>query len=192
MDRQTMQPMVLARIPDIAIAAKHGGHKEHKTVPTSSGRVIGQSLSFKLLAGVVLLLGVAAVVPFALWGHAQSTDAPSTADALPAWHPGSPAPSAATAPTWTPVAAVPASAPIPASPSPMPSMLPQPNVASVPPAPASIDSPLMSAWPNSAHPTAAPETGVEEPRAGVNQAMAIRPPEYSRNNGYDSTRSSVH
>ena len=122
MDRQTTQPMVLARIPDIATAANMAD-KEHETVPTSSGRVIGQSLSFKLLAGVVLLLVVAAVIPFALWKHGQSTDSPSaTAEALPAWHPGSPAPSAATAPTWTPVAAVPASAPIPASPSPMPSV----------------------------------------------------------------------
>jgi hypothetical protein len=179
--------MVLARIPDVA-TAEHGGHK---TVPKSTGRVIGQSLSFKLLAGVVLLLVVVAIIPFALWKHGQSTDSPATADAMPAWHPGSPAPSAATAPSWTPVVAVPASAPIPASPSPMPSAMPQPQVASQPPAPAAIDSPLMSAWPNSAHPVA-PEADAEQPRAGANQAMAIRPPEYSRNNGYDRTRSSVH
>ena len=176
MDRQTMQPMVLARIPDIAIAAHHGEHKEHKTVPTSSGRVIGQSLSFKLLAGVVLLLVVVAVIPFALWRQGQSTDAPATADALPTWHLGSPAPSATTAPTWTPVAAVPASAPIPASPSPMPSVVPQANVASQPPASASIDSPLMSAWPNSAHPTAASEVGAEEPRAArIRPWRSVRP-----------------
>jgi hypothetical protein len=74
----------------------------------------------------------------------------------------------------------------------MPGATPQPTVASQSPAPASIDSPLMSAWPNSAHPVSAPEAGAEEPRAGANQAMAIRPPEYSRNNGYDRTRSSVH
>jgi hypothetical protein len=180
--------MVLARIPDVAA----GEHGDHKTAPTSSGRVIGQSLSFKLLAAVVLVLVVVATIPFALWRNGRSTDPTATADALPEWHPGAPAPSAGTAPTWTPVVAVPASAPIPASPSPMPGAMPPPNVASQSPAPGSMDLPLMSAWPNSAHPVPASEVGAEEPRAGANQAMAIRPPEYSRNNGYDRTRSSIH
>jgi hypothetical protein len=180
--------MVLARIPDVASAGEHEGRRN---LPTSSGRVIGQALSFKLLTAVVVALVVVAVIPFALWRNSQATDPSATADAPPAWHPGEPAPSAATAPTWTPVAAVPASAPIPTSPSPMPGMLPQPNVANASPAPASIDSPLMSAWPNSAHPIPASQAGAEESRAGANETMAIRP-EYSRNNGYDRTRSSVH
>jgi hypothetical protein len=189
MDRQETQPMVLARIPDVANAGEHDGRKNP---PTSSGRVIGQALSFKLLTAVVVVLVVVAIIPFALWRNSQSTDPSATADAPPAWHPGEPAPTAPTAPTWTPVAAVPASAPIPASPSPMPGTLPQPNVSNSSPTPASIDSPLMSAWPNAAHPIPASEAGAEESRAGANEAMAIRPPEYSRNNGYDRTRSSVH
>jgi hypothetical protein len=191
MDRETTQPVVLARIPDVATSANH--HEGAKQVPSSTGRVIGQSASFKLLAGVVLLLIVAAVIPYALWKHGQSAaPAPSaTAEVPPAWHPGTPAASASAAPTWTPVATMPASGPIPASPSPMPSAAPQPMVASTPPAPAPIDSALMSAWPNSTHPVAQ-ESGAEEPRASANQAMAVRSPEYIRNNGYDGTRSSVH
>jgi len=141
--------------------------------------------------GVVLLLVVAAVIPYALWKHGRSTDGSPPAEALSAWHPESPAPPVTTAPTWTPVAAVPGSAPIPASPSPMPSAMLQPAVASAPPAPAAMDSPLMSPWPNATHPVT-PQTGGEEPRAVANQAMAVRSPEYTRNNGYDGTRSSVH
>ena len=189
MDRETTRPMVLARIPDVATSANRGGAKE---VPTSTGRVIGQAASFKVLSGVVLLLVVVAVIPYALWKHGQSTDTVASAETLPAWNPGASTPSsAAAAPTWTPVAAVPASAPIPASPAPMPAAMPQATVSSTPPGPAPIDSPLMSAWPNSTHPVA-PEAGAGEPRADANQSMAIRPSEYTRNNGYDGTRSSVH
>jgi hypothetical protein len=188
MDGETTQPMILARIPDVATSTKYGGGHQ---VPASTGRVIGQAASFKLLAGSALLLVVVAVIPYALWKQGQSADTSATAEALPALHSGSSAPSAAPAPTWTPVAAVPASAPIPASPSPMPNATLQATVASAPPAPAAVDSPLMSAWPNVAHPVA-PQAGAEEPRAGANQAMAVRSPEYIRNNGYDGTRSSVH
>ena len=42
--------MVLARIPDLSIAGRNGARRE---LPLSSGRVIGQALSFKLLAGAL-------------------------------------------------------------------------------------------------------------------------------------------
>ncbi len=194
MDRQETKLMVLARIPDVGVAEHHATRER---LPTSSGRVIGQALSFKLLAVAVLLLVVTATIPFALWRNGLATapsTAPSTAaDASTPWQAGSPVPSAGTAPIWAAptVAAVPASAPTPVKPLLMPDVVPQPKVGSDFPAPAATDAPLMSTWPNPSHPIASPEAGGEEPRANMNQAMAIRP-EYGRNNIYDRTRSSIH
>jgi len=194
MDRHETKSMVLARIPDVGVAEHQGSRAE---LPTSSGRVIGQALSFKLLAVAVLVLVVTATIPYALWRNGRATAPSTTADAstttATAWQAGSPGSSAGTAPVWVApaVAAVPAAAPSPVKSLLTPEVVPQPKVASDSPVPASPDASQMSAWPNPNHQIASPEAGGEAPRASMNQAMAIRP-EYGRNNTYDGTRSSIH
>ena len=161
MDRQETELIVLARIPDLGDV---GGSRHRGRSLASRGRVIGQALSFKLLAIVTVLLIAMALVPLTLRKSGQSADSPPTA-----------------AGSTTPFAQAPAPAPTPISPPPMPAAVPQPKVASAPPPPAAAEIPRMSQWPNPAHPTSPPAAGNVEPRAGVNQAMAIRPPEYLRN-----------
>ena len=171
MDRQEMELIVLARIPDLGSV---GRNRRRGRSLASRGRVIGQALSFKLLAIAALLLVAMALVPWTVHRSSQSADSPP-----------------AVAAGATPVAQTPAPAPAPASPSAVPAAAPQPKVASAPPTPAAAEIPLMSKWPNPAHPTSTPVAANEEPRAGANQPMAIRPPEYLRNN-HDRTRSGVH
>jgi hypothetical protein len=196
MDRQEMKPPILARIPELKAT---GDQKSRARQPASGGRVIGQAWSFKLLAAATALLVVVAIVPFAIPKKDQSAGPSTAVNTAPAWQTGPSAPSANTAPAWSiPIAEVsaPARTPtgptIPASPPATPSVFPQPNRADDSPvsASASTNTPMMSTWPNSAHPISSPEAGAGEPRASVNQAMAIRP-EYLRNS-HDRTGSGVH
>lgn len=164
MDRREMKLTVLARIPNLNSSKASGPPEEP---PTSRGRIISQVLSFKVLAGVVLVLVAVAIVP----AFKPATPTPESTATAEAWHPGELAASADAAPAWpAPVAESPASS------SPMPNILEKPNVASVTPVSASIDEPLMSPWPNPSQATnPRNEGGAEEPRAGVNQSMALRP-----------------
>lgn len=183
MDSYDKMPMVLARIPKIGTS---GNGRTRQELPLSRGRVIDQALSAKVLGGVALALVIVAIVPWMFRGNSKP---PTSAAAAPAWQPDPPAASAEAAPVWVaPVAATPVSPLAPASPSPMPEVSPQEKVASaLPPVPAAAA--LMSPWPNPAHPTSAPDVG-DEPRAGANQTMALRPPEYMRDN-YDHARPGV-
>jgi hypothetical protein len=171
MDRQEMELIVLARIPDLGSVGRTGRYGKSLA---SRGRVIGQALSFKLLAIAALLLVAMALVPLTFRTSSQP----------PAHSPTTPADAT------TPAAQAAAPAPIPASPFPTPAVAPEPKVAIAPPTPAAAEIPRMSKWPDPAHPTSPPVAANEEPRAGANQSMAVRPPEYLRNN-HDRTRSGI-
>ena len=154
-----MKLAVLARIPALNI----GTHEDSRgELPTSKGRLINQALSFKLLAGATFLFAVAAILPFTLSRGSQSrpsSDSSRPSDALAEWQPS---PSAQLPSTSTPALAT--------------AVAPPTEVACESASPASTGAPLMSPWPNPAHPTLSPtEARFEQPPAGVNQAMAIRP-----------------
>lgn len=189
MDRTGTKPLVVARIPDLSPAE----HREtRRELPPSTGRLIGQALSFKLLSATMLLLVVAATLSSVLGRNSRST-ASSTSDVVSEWRPGSDTSSADVAPRWTPPAAeVPAVVPTAVNRSPTPTVVRPVEAARESPAAVPVGAPRMSVWPNPAYPiTAQREPTGDEPHAGANQAMAIRPAEYDRNS-YDRTRSSIH
>lgn len=173
MNRQTGEPVVLARLPDLGDV---GRDRRGGKTPESRGRLIGQALSFKLLAVCVLLLIAIALIPWSLRKHSSSAES-------------SPAAVGSAAPVSQPSASAPVAASPPSAPAATPQ--PQPKVATAPPPPPPAEIPRMSKWPSPDHPTsAAMATGVE-PHADVNQPMALRPPEYLRSN-HDRTGSGVH
>lgn len=93
---------VLARFPNLSGSESDAADGE----ACVSRRLLGQALSFRLLAGTMILLIVAAVLP-SVMGKKGSPSAGSTAsDAPPAWQPEMPAPNADAAPRWNPPAAV--------------------------------------------------------------------------------------
>jgi hypothetical protein len=208
MDQREIRPMVLACIPDLHITSDADASSG---LPGSRGRVIGQSLSFKLLMATIAFLVVAAILPFVLGTRDQSPDPSSVANAL---SPNNPAPSAPSVNTAgaRPVRVVQAAAagPTLASPPRTPGVLPQPEVKSAPPPPLPAGAPLMSQWPN-------PAMAARQTEPSANQAMTIHRPEYEADaragrqgadpgatrfdgtnqqpvirNGYDRTRPSVH
>lgn len=189
MDQQATTPIVLARIPDLRAVGPETVDGERLL---STGRLINQALSFKLLAGAVLLLMVMAVVPFLVKKAGTSADPPVVADPATTWQlASSPMPTSSAPPSAASVSMAAVSPPASDSVVPIPGELPQPAVAGRKPTPASTEAPLMSTWPNPAHPTSVSETTPENSPARVNQAMAIRPTEYLRNS-YDRTRSGIH
>jgi hypothetical protein len=193
-----MKAKVLARIPDLS-------HTEHDGTPTktpsSYGRILSQALSFKVLAAAVVLL-VAAAAMLSLGSRA--TNSPPATGPQTAWQlnrsaaPTEPAVSkpatvvVAAAPTYlqsngpkrdNPITtdqgrpsqrddarALPANnitnGVVPVSESKVPAALPAQSPSGVP---------RMSLWPNPAHLTSSPETGMEPPRQGINQAMGASP-----------------
>jgi hypothetical protein len=182
MNGQETELLVLARIPDL----NGGGSRHRGRGLVSRGRVIGQMLSFKLLAIATLLLVAMALVPRTIRKSGQAADPPPTAAGsptpvaqAPASAPTSPPPTPAPAPQ--PKVAVAPPAPAATSPPPAPAPAPQPKVAIAPPTPAPAAMPTMSRWPNPDHPPSAPVATNVDPHAGANQPMAIRPPEYLRN-----------
>ena len=187
MDRQTTTLNLLARFPDVStVRPERIGGK----VPPSRGRVIGQALSFKVLAvAAVLLVGIAIV----LNRSGPSSESSTATTSLPQWHSESPAPSANAAPVWvTPLAQTPAATPAPTAPPATPGIPPQPTLANEPSAMTAAVGPLMSQWPNPAYPTAPQiDSGVDESHADANQSMAIRPAEQTRSN-YDRSRPSIY
>jgi hypothetical protein len=188
MDQQATTPIVLARIPDLRAVGPEtvdGGRL------LSTGRLINQALSFKLLTGAVLLLIAMAVVPFLVKRSGAPADSPVVADPLATWQSTSSVAPTGPAPTVLSVGTTVVSSPASDSVVPIPGELPPPVVAGSRPAPASAETPLMSTWPNPAHPTSVSETSPDNSPARVNQAMAIRPTEYLRNS-YDRTRSGIH
>jgi hypothetical protein len=185
---QATKLRVLARVPDLGTSERE---ITRGSVPPSSGRVIGQVFSFQVLAAVTLLLVVMATVPFILNREGTPTNQLTTADPLPAWQQEPPAASGDAAGWTVSVANVLPSPPTVASPSPMKAAVSPLAVIGDSPASAPTGAPLMSEWPNPANPPTQSEADGEEPRTGVNQAMAIRPSEYIRSS-HDRTGSSVH
>jgi hypothetical protein len=182
MDRHEVKPVVLARIPNL----NSSGTLIFSEGPlASSGRIINQAFSFRVLASVTLLLVAVAIVPLTFKRDAPPPEPTATAEVLSPAAPAAPAAPAPPAPPAVSTAAAPAQpAPAvatPASPSPTQSVAATPSVASVTPASASIDEPLMSTWPNPSQPTCPQaDAGAGESRADVNQSMALRPPEQIR------------
>jgi hypothetical protein len=189
MDRQMRTPIVLARIPDLRAVGPEAVDGERVL---SRGRMINQALSFKLLAGAVVLLMVMAVVPYITKKSDSSADPPAVSDPLTTWQSASTA--LPTGPGPTPavsVSAVVAFPPASESVVPIAGEQLQPAATGSRPASASTEARPKSPWPNPAHPTSASEASPENASAQVNQAMAIRPTEYLRNS-HDCTRPSIH
>jgi hypothetical protein len=190
---------VLARIPDLNAGSDAAADEEtFMGLPASTGRLIKQALSFKLLIGTALFLLVAAVMPFVFGKKAPSADPSPVIDSAAAWHSGSnpalaerlPAGkmSATPAASSRPVAVIPATSERVKPPATVP---PLPDKRA-PPQPRSANGPLWSNWPNPAHATAKPAGG-EAPRADATQPATVRPSEYEADrNNHDRTRSSVH
>jgi len=175
MDREKSNRTVLARIPDLS--ADTGGRiseNEGGALPMSCGRWTNQTLAFKLLSGLTLLLIVVAVLPFFSSRKEKPVDASSTTDALTPWRqePSATAPEARMAQSHsrpvTRVRAIPEQSPASGIPPGQPTAK---NDANSKPA---TDEPLMSAWPNPAR------AGAEESRADADPTTS-RPPEYEAN-----------
>ncbi len=176
MNSQGSRLTLLARFPDLNKDASPSRGGESDGASSSAGRWIGQSASFKLLAGVMLFLMVGAVLPFAIGrGRATSGESPSTGlhrtdEASPlaelaerSSHRAAPAIQSA---TRRPVVLV----PVAAEPTPAPAVVPSRFEAldeSKAERPADPP-PMMSSWPNPA-PSAAEPAGVP---------TAIRPAEH--------------
>jgi hypothetical protein len=101
MNHQRKGVAVLARFPDLSNAEPSAKVDEPKScgLLASSGRLISQALSIKLLAGVTLFLLVGAVLP--IWlstKDAPPVSLPPAADTLSAWPPKQAAPAPETAP----------------------------------------------------------------------------------------------
>ncbi len=69
--------VVLARVPHLDAAAAEG---DTASIPQEAGRLIGQLMSFRLLAGTILLLLLMTIIPFTA-GEKASTPAPVAATA---------------------------------------------------------------------------------------------------------------
>ena len=162
-----MKPIVIAQFPRISNSSHHWISQESLA---SRGRLIGQALSFKLLAVAALLLIAVAVVPWTVGTSEKSPDVSTATTPAPQWEPNAPA-------SATEVAVV-AASPV-ASPSPLPEILPQPEMANTPPTPAVAEAPTTSPWPNPAHPiNPLPEADGKPLETDVRPAIAIRPTDY--------------
>jgi hypothetical protein len=217
MEDQNSRARVLARIPDLSAAASasgKGGGLRGAVVSASMGRILSQSLSFKILAGVTVALLAAAIIPYSFNLQKTATNPPPANDQLP-WqaetsgagtNPPAPPPKA------TLVRAMPEKASAPGA-----LALPPPVTHDAPPSQAN-DASAMSKWPNPAYGgprRADSETADAAPRA--NRPQAVPTPQYqadSRNadqanrpwvtppaapteqpanrNRYDATRPSIH
>ncbi len=93
--------VVLARIPNLS------GPPSQGAAPESAGtyRLLGDLLSFRLLAGTAIVLLIAAIAPYVIskW---KSLSHSSATSGRPAWQPEVPAPTADAAPPWNPSGAV--------------------------------------------------------------------------------------
>lgn len=196
MDQQGTRRVVFARFPDVSSGR---GSSSQKAVPVSSGRLLSQAASFKVLAVAVAVLVIIAIVPFAFNRSGSMPETQTVASPQPEWNPN---PTAAPAPVEvapaTPAAPAPiAVAPVAAQPAlvasrPTPVAAPAPTATPAPPVtPAPAETPTMSTWPNPSYPVPTLKTSEDQPQASANQTMALRPSEYSRNS-YDSTRSGIH
>jgi hypothetical protein len=177
--RQEMKWIVLARIPNLGGAGQGASFVEP---PKSTGRILDQVISFKLLAVLTVGLIAVALIPVAIHKNASTSEAVAAHDVSarqvpsPALAAATPAsmPSATPAQTVTPglATAPPIAVPMPCNSPASDSNLSRPSSAS------GVDTAMMSVWPNPDHAMSASGQGVAGVK--VNQAMSIRSEEYQR------------
>jgi hypothetical protein len=184
---------VLARFPDLNDGTANAKHNKTPGfgLLASSGRLFGQTLSIKLLAGTALFLLVGAVLPFCIGKNPPPADSSPTGDsavtaqsklanATPEAAPVADEAVALTAsrlPVRVIAAKEPSLAPAALPPSSETTNKPQPGPAT--------DVPVMSSrWPSAAPTDLQPTSvGGEAPRAGVFGPAATRPTEYEADAG---------
>jgi hypothetical protein len=177
--RQEMKWIVLARIPNLGGTGEGASFGES---PKSTGRILDQVISFKLLAALTVGLIAVALIPMAVHKNTSTSEAVAVHDVS-----ARQAPTAASAaaplvytPSATPVQTVtPGLATAPPIAVPMPCNSPASD--SVPNRPSSangVDTAMMSVWPNPEHAMSA--SGQDAAGVKVNQAMSIRSEEYQR------------
>ena len=182
MEREKSQLMVLARIPNLSSGGSEGAG--HATLPNEDGRMISQTVAFRLLAATILLLLVVAIIPFSMSNKtpkpaptaAASTPSPSPAADTVGWMPhvaSAPQQAAETAPqmsSWSPPIR-PTSSQIEESREGLPPAGNRPMAAEA--------APQMSSWPSLNRPM---PSQIEEPREGLpsagKQPMETRWPQY--------------
>jgi hypothetical protein len=166
MTEQKMAVPVLARFPDVNDGLSDGPGHETKGfgLLASSGRLIGQAVSIKLLAGTTLFLIVGAILPFCMSGKTPATDPATGHDSLVATTPKS----AKTAPASDEAVALVASRPavlvVPSKdPSPAPAMLPPTIAIKTPSNPATEPLQTSSQWQPPKGPGTNPLPNVDQP-----------------------------
>lgn len=205
MDRQVSECMVLARIPDLnSYGAEIPDEPAQKngSLGVLGARLLNQSLSFKLLSGLALLLLVVSVLPF-FFGADKTAGDTATLDEADAW------PAASVERESRSLVAE--SNPVP----PMTVVPASPELESPPEILTADERPVMSSWPNTTR--ADDSQGAEGERASpiASRPMAVRSAEYQADarsgqasqrlneqdnpndkpaagNRYDSTRPSVY
>lgn len=180
MDQMETNWTVLARIPDIntlgsgTIAKEKGG----TSLSTLRGRILGQSLSFKLLSGLALFLIVASIFPYFSGSKEADSDSASTVDQHSQCQAGTSAVAdearIARNPASRPITLVSATS----EQTQAPEILPLGGEDKTEPQ-SSGETRLMSSWPN---PTQSSDprndAGPETVGVGVNRPMAVRSIEY--------------
>lgn len=161
-DREATSALpVLARLPALGAAAAAPASPAAPAAAglaaaRGDGRVLGASLSAKLLVGVGVALLAAAVLPFAFRAKPKPT---SDETGLPAWHPGPPAPTAAEAPLWPPAGQTPGGTSPPIAGTGAPSGTASPGADG---GGERFWSPVEPSMPPDLRPTSSPRTGLAE------------------------------
>ena len=191
MNQQGPGSRVLASFPDLNESPSNarGNEKRGLGLLASSGRLIGQATSIKLLAGMVLFLMVGAVLPFCIGKNCEPADATPASDSVATWHSESPETSPGILPETAPAQSAtivqtasrrpPVRISATTEPSSAPAMIP-PLAASqsAPQARPTLEQPLSSKWPNPALVNVQPtEAGTDTKQVGANRPMAIGPSE---------------
>jgi hypothetical protein len=186
MEQRENKIPVLARFPDLDENLHNVGVDQPKGLAllASSSRMIGQAMSFKLLAGLTLFLPIAAVLPFCMSKGSAPLTTPRAAESVAAAKSKSAKKDAAPA-TNESVAAVASRPPVrvaaakepTAPPVALPPSLeakPEPKAAPVAETPVATSSP----WPGAASPAGQPNGGAYPSQVGPTPPMTVRPPEY--------------
>lgn len=208
MDRHDSECMVLARIPDLN---SYGSDMPNEPTQKSGSlgvlgaRLLNQSLSFKLLSGLAVLLFVVAVLPFFFGGDKTADGTAATLDEADSWHAASVEPE-----SRSPVAESESTPPM--------TVVSASSERELPPEILPADERLsMSSWPNTARADDSQDAESEKASPIASRPMAVRAAEYQADarsgqasqgqglneqdnpndkpaagNRYDSTRPSVY
>jgi hypothetical protein len=188
MDRQQAGLAVLARIPCLndtqPSADKASRARTGLEMLASTGRLIRQATSFRLLAGTVLFLLAAAIIPFVLNKKPPSSESPSTNEAVVAHRlqtSQDPVPDKKMTVGQTvarrPAIMVSAKSNQAAPPVTLP---PPPDTAEKSPAGQAAELPTMSPWPSPAQPCLQQAEAKTPP--DVDPSKTVRPVEYKADN----------